>query len=272
MALEADMNGKLNGVNDRIVSLFDCPVCLETMASPIYQCKKSHHICGPCKSKIQNCPSCSDDILNERSVFAEQIAEYLHFPCKNAEAGCIEKFPQKELANHHSICLYRQYDCVPGCQWKGRSYEILVHMMECHRDLSWMEAESNMYYENNIFDQLKDMQIISACQEIFWYHILCDASKQKLFLAVQYIGKKDLASNFTYEFLLTSESDIEKTLSIKQRTHPDIEEINTLYESERCIVLDYSLIRKYLNGDKDDKNCLVFNLKIAKVMPLDEGK
>ena len=101
-------------VNDSIISLFECPVCFEYLVPPIYQCRNSHHVCSPCKSKMDRCPSCTEPFLDARSIFAEQIAEHLLYPCKNLEAGCYEKCSQKDITIHHAVCPHRLYDCQLG--------------------------------------------------------------------------------------------------------------------------------------------------------------
>lgn len=255
-------------VNDSIISLFECPVCFEYLVPPIYQCRNSHHVCSSCKSKLNRCPSCTEAFLDSRSVFAEQIAEHLLYPCKNLEAGCIEKFSQKDISKHHAACPHRLYDCKlgkPNCVWKGRNYEIHAHMTSCHNEFAWMEEESNILYEFNIFEGIEDLQLVSACHEIFWYNFKCDAQKKKMFLAVQLIGLKELARNFTYEFSLTADGDCEKSIILKNRVNSDVEEINTIYENEACIALDFDMLKKYVRGEN-----LSFVLRIGEVASKDD--
>lgn len=251
-------------VNDRIVALFECPVCYEYLAPPIYQCKNAHNICSKCKQLVTKCPTCGEIYLNSRSVFVEQIAEQLLYPCRNLEVGCCEKHSLQDIEKHHEVCSHRMYECLPGkadnCKWKGRSFDILTHMMDAHANICWMVDENNIVYEFNIFEGIEDLQLVSALHELFWYHFKCDATKQKLFLAVQYIGPQELACTYTYEFELCADADEEISTIMKNRTRPDTEKLNDIYDSSCCIVLDFAMLKQYV----DPNNGLSFCLRLKR--------
>jgi hypothetical protein len=143
----------------------------------------------------------------------------------------------------------------------------MMHMMNTHVDSCWMVDENCIFYESNVFDGIEDIQLISACHEIFWYNFKCDATKQKLFLAVQYIGLKELASNFTYEFQMCADPDQELSINMKNRTHPDTEKVSDIYESARCVVLDFAMLRHYIGSD----NNLSFNLQVKRIVTNDSA-
>jgi E3 ubiquitin-protein ligase SIAH1 len=253
-------------VNDSIVSLFECPVCYEYLTPPIYQCKNAHNICSKCKEHITKCPTCGEIYLDSRSVFVEQIAERLLYPCKNLEVGCYEKYSLQDIEKHHEVCSHRMYECLPGkadnCKWKGRSFDILTHMMDAHASSCWMVDENNILYDYNVFEGVEDLQLVSAYHEVFWYNFKCDATKQKLFLAVQYIGPQELACTFTYEFELCADTDEEKSIIIKNRTRPDTEKLNDIYDSASCIVLDFATVKHFV----DSNNSVSFCLRLKRVM------
>jgi hypothetical protein len=140
-------------------------------------------------------------------------------------------------------------------------------MVGAHAKSCWMADENSIIYELNIFDGTEDTQLISACHEVFWYHFCCDATEEKLFLAVQYIGPKELACNFAYEFELCAYADEEMNINIKNRTHPDTEEAQGIYESACCVVLDFAMLRHYV----DSSNYLSFNLQVKKIMMKDSA-
>jgi E3 ubiquitin-protein ligase SIAH1 len=261
----------LESVNDSIVSLFECPVCYEYLAPPIYQCKNAHNICSDCKKQVTRCPTCNEIFLDSRSVFVEQIAERLLYPCKNIEFGCRSKQSLQDIVKHQNECPYRIYECLPGkvdsCKWKGRSFDILAHMTETHENSCWMVDENFIIYELNIFGGTEDIQLISACHEVFWYNFKCDPTEQKLFLAVQYIGPKELASSFAYEFELCADADQEMCIKMKNRTHPDTEKASDIFESACCVVIDFSTLRHYVTID----NNLSFNLLVKRIVTKDSA-
>ncbi|XP_069702474.1 probable E3 ubiquitin-protein ligase sinah [Periplaneta americana] len=251
-------------VNESIMKLMECPVCYEPLIPPIHQCKNSHNVCEKCRKKMTVCPTCNEAYLNTRSVFVEHIAELLFYPCKNAEVGCAERHNLQNLEKHNKECPHRMYDCLPGkptnCAWKGRSFDIYTHVSESHAEICWMTEENNVFYESDVLRGTEDLQLVSALHEIFWYNLKCDTAKQKLFLAVQYIGPQHLACNFTYKIDFFMEGDEESTMSIKTRTQPDTQEVSKIYDTG-CIVLPFELLKQYL----DSNNNLSFTFVIAKV-------
>jgi len=54
----------------------ECPVCLETAASPIFSCPESHVICSLCRPKVGRCPECRVSYKGppRRHRFAEKTA------------------------------------------------------------------------------------------------------------------------------------------------------------------------------------------------------
>merc|ERR550519_409064 len=48
----------LEGQIESISLSLECPVCMETASSPIYQCQESHLICGKCRPRVSTCPEC----------------------------------------------------------------------------------------------------------------------------------------------------------------------------------------------------------------------
>ncbi|PNF37359.1 hypothetical protein B7P43_G17833 [Cryptotermes secundus] len=282
-ALEMMSEISLDIVNDSIVSLFECPVCYEYLAPPIYQCKHAHNICSNCKLQVTRCPSCCEIFLDSRSVFVEQIAERLLYPCKNVEFGCNVKHSLQDMVEHYNDCPHRMYECLPGkatsSRWKGRSIDILMHIKKgrsidilmhiknTHVESCWMVDENCIVYELNVFDGTEDIQLIAACHEVFWYNFKCDTTEKKMFLAIQYIGPKELASNFTYEFELRANADQEMSINMKNRTHPDTEKVSDIYESACCVVLDFAMLRYYVGSD----NNLCFNLLVKKIVTMDSA-
>lgn len=57
----------------------ECPVCLETPKSPIFQCGAGHLICSECKPRMKMCPICKAPYKEPalRNRFAETSAEKL---------------------------------------------------------------------------------------------------------------------------------------------------------------------------------------------------
>jgi len=56
----------------------ECPVCLELMYPPlkIFQCSQGHALCGKCRPKCKNCPTCRGPIIGRATVL-EHLAQSL---------------------------------------------------------------------------------------------------------------------------------------------------------------------------------------------------
>ena len=91
---------RLLNIHNQILRLqtnLECPICAETAASPIYQCREvshpcncfeirlkkyisqGHMVCASCEQKISRCPMCRQDgPVNIRNRYAENDSQELH--------------------------------------------------------------------------------------------------------------------------------------------------------------------------------------------------
>ncbi|KAJ9681091.1 hypothetical protein PVL29_020137 [Vitis rotundifolia] len=96
--------------------LLKCPVCLNFMQSPIYQCHNGHALCSSCKARVLNkCPSCRQRLSNIRCLALEKMAESLELHCEYEEFGCPEIIPYYTKLMHEDSCNFRPY----SCPWSG---------------------------------------------------------------------------------------------------------------------------------------------------------
>lgn len=49
---------------EKLTAIFECPVCLEYILPPIWQCKGGHLVCSNCRPKLNNCPKCRRPLGN----------------------------------------------------------------------------------------------------------------------------------------------------------------------------------------------------------------
>jgi len=85
---------------DWIESHLECPVCLETASSPIYQCQESHLICDSCRPQVASCPECRITYKGpkQRNRYAENDSLRL---------GKIKKQKEQLLLNFTSCLNYK---------------------------------------------------------------------------------------------------------------------------------------------------------------------
>jgi len=118
-------------ITSSITSLLECPVCLELILPPIFQCANGHLICGDCKTDLPShlCPTCRIPLCNTRNLCMEKIVETLSIPCKYAPEGCTEQLPYLHKSDHENICPHRPFECpfrIIGCKWEGT--ELFAHL------------------------------------------------------------------------------------------------------------------------------------------------
>lgn len=118
----------------------ECPVCLEVpRTSPIYNCLNGHLLCSECQPKMQRCPICRCENINNKNHLAERLVNRLAEEgrkenCRNTRSGCsVTDFVQK-LTEHEQICVYRQVSCPAhirgACTWKGPLSAMLLHTID----------------------------------------------------------------------------------------------------------------------------------------------
>lgn len=64
-------------LNDQLTRLFECPVCFEHIAPPIFQCLVGHLICNKCVIMCDNCPTCRNPFNAKRNLYMEKVNQRL---------------------------------------------------------------------------------------------------------------------------------------------------------------------------------------------------
>ncbi|GFG28436.1 hypothetical protein Cfor_12641 [Coptotermes formosanus] len=248
-----------------IINLLECPSCHQTMVPPIFLCQDGHNVCSRCRGEMPNCPSCGSPITQNRNHPAERIAHQLPYPCGNQNMGCKYKSLLCNLPSHETVCPHRLYCCVPcrpRCRWKGRKFQVLEHMKEEHKELVWVKAYNSLVFEN--FDYTTDYtctHILSCYKELFWCHSKRDATRGKLFEVVQFMGLKEKATKFEYEFEFYSQGS-NRTAIFRNRVQSDDDDVEKIYESGDCLVLDLSVLKYFVT----EKKQLFYNFKVQKIL------
>ncbi|XP_037078590.1 probable E3 ubiquitin-protein ligase sinah [Pollicipes pollicipes] len=120
----------------RLIQLFECPVCHEYMRPPIHQCKKGHVICQKCRPKVKGiCPLCKQLVANQTNLMMEKISTLIKFPCVYAPKGCDELVPLREKSHHETTCARRPVHCEyarRGCGALLPLRDMTGHVRQCH--------------------------------------------------------------------------------------------------------------------------------------------
>ncbi|KAH7848130.1 hypothetical protein Vadar_034104 [Vaccinium darrowii] len=114
--------------------VLDCPICLEPLNSPVFQCENGHIACSSCCIKLGNkCPSCSWPIGYNRCRAIEKVIESVKISCINFKYGCFETVSYNKKHNHEKTCIFAPCSCpLPECNFLGCSKEIFLHFSTKH--------------------------------------------------------------------------------------------------------------------------------------------
>eukprot|EP01006_Ploeotia_vitrea_P044655 TRINITY_DN66845_c4_g7_i1.p1 TRINITY_DN66845_c4_g7~~TRINITY_DN66845_c4_g7_i1.p1 ORF type:complete len:251 (-),score=1.69 TRINITY_DN66845_c4_g7_i1:243-995(-) len=95
--------------------LIECPICLETMSPPIYQCHTGHLLCQECYPKLVRCPTCRaalDQNNPIRSRVSEALSATVTVSCPFD--GCGHTTTADKINKHKGSCTCRPLAC-PEC-------------------------------------------------------------------------------------------------------------------------------------------------------------
>ncbi|XP_037527736.1 E3 ubiquitin-protein ligase Siah1 [Rhipicephalus sanguineus] len=132
---------------DSMLSLFECPVCSDSVLPPVVQCSNGHVVCSICRETVDTCPLCREQFGCIRNLTLEKIAEKVKFPCKFKSAGCTLTLLAADKLWHQSVCLFRSIKCPhPGgeCEWQGTADEIKQHLVSSHPFVMTCEGQEMM--------------------------------------------------------------------------------------------------------------------------------
>ncbi|KAH9740821.1 E3 ubiquitin-protein ligase SINAT2 [Citrus sinensis] len=123
--------------NNDVHELLECPVCLNLMYPPIYQCPNGHTLCSSCKARVRTgCPTCRHELGNIRCLALEKVAESLELPCRYQIWGCQDIFPYYSKLKHEKNCNYRPYNCPYAgaeCSVTGDIPLLVRHLKNDHK-------------------------------------------------------------------------------------------------------------------------------------------
>ncbi|CAH0550686.1 unnamed protein product [Brassicogethes aeneus] len=101
---EFNLNPK--GIDEDMLKLLECPVCMSVMRPPIYQCNRGHSICIVCRGEVSACPTCQGEWTNVRNFFMENFTTNVKYPCKFKKYGCKENAVEGDIKKHEEMCFW----------------------------------------------------------------------------------------------------------------------------------------------------------------------
>ncbi|XP_044504753.1 E3 ubiquitin-protein ligase SINAT2-like isoform X2 [Mangifera indica] len=123
--------------NNEVHELLECPVCMNLMYPPIYQCPNGHTVCSNCKVRVRkSCPTCCHEFGNIRCLALEKVAESLDLSCRYQIFGCLDIFPYYSKLKHEKNCKYRPFNCPYAgaeCSVAGDIPLLVRHLKNHHK-------------------------------------------------------------------------------------------------------------------------------------------
>ncbi|XP_019086368.1 PREDICTED: putative E3 ubiquitin-protein ligase SINA-like 9 [Camelina sativa] len=112
------------------LDVLHCPVCCESLTTPIFQCDDGHLACSSCCSKLSNkCHACALPIGKNRCIAMERVLESTLVRCPNAEFGCTKMVSNWKIPTHLKECSRSQCSCPAlGCDYTGSYEDLYKHL------------------------------------------------------------------------------------------------------------------------------------------------
>lgn len=191
----------LSNADMEMLKAIECPVCFEYMVPPIFQCEIGHSICGQCKSKVKQCPTCTKPFGAAQNFAVENMTSYIKYPCKNSEKGCEFISTAKNIKQHEHSCQYSAFLCptsdYTSCSWSGLKHHIWEHCRQKHRD-HIIECQSvSIPFDPTEENEEEDCFIINYMRNIFVLH--WKFVNQTFFWSVQLVGPIEDSNNYYFD-------------------------------------------------------------------------
>ncbi|CDS42403.1 e3 ubiquitin protein ligase siah1 [Echinococcus multilocularis] len=247
-----------------LVSLFECPVCMDFALPPILQCQSGHIVCASCRSKLSSCPTCRGNLENIRNLAMEKLAASILFPCKYALTGCAETFHYTVKAEHESVCEHRPYSCpCPGtsCKWLGQLDQVMPHLLQSHKSITTLQGEDIVFLATDItLPGAVDWVMMQSC---FGHYFMLVLEKQErvspdqfFFALVLLIGTKKQADQFVYKLDLTAST---RRLTWEATPRSIHDGVQTAIANSDCLVFDSNMAQLFA-----DNGSLGINVTISR--------
>ncbi|KAL4582463.1 hypothetical protein LXL04_007013 [Taraxacum kok-saghyz] len=114
--------------------VLDCPICLDPLSTPVFQCENGHIACSSCCTKVKRkCPSCCMPIGYNRCRAIEKVLESIKISCKNSRSGCKETIPYSKKIDHEETCPHTTCSCPHSlCDYSASSKSLYLHFAIQH--------------------------------------------------------------------------------------------------------------------------------------------
>jgi len=232
----------------------ECPVCGEYMASPIKMCENGHSICGSCKERLSDCPSCRGE-FKVRNIALENLATTAIYLCKNREAGCGEIFTLEDKDKHLAECLFQSRECpfrklsAVDCTWSGTLSDIPAHIKaEHYSETAEVQGHFKVTLPYLSTERLYH-QAVLILGELFY--LTWETRGNAFSFGIFYFGNKRETEAFKYGIKI---GNSEEYVTVTRKCHSYLEGGLKDLQPEKYVKLYYDTILNCL-GENTDLSC-----------------
>jgi hypothetical protein len=236
-------------LNSSILSMLECPVCLDHMGPPIHQCRRGHLVCNNCRGQLIQCPTCRSRFTDLRNLALERIADLLHFPCKNDECG--QSFKLRSKDEHELNCPWRVYKCMAhDCQWQGLHQSLLTHVQEQHSELILVGNSHSLDMPLDI--AFTRNYVFYAWGELFRANMQRGHGNNTVHSLAQYLGPVAQASQFRFSFKLegVDSKGVVRNMVYERTMHSDNVRLSQAYAAGDCFCISVEQAKHFLSDRK----------------------
>lgn len=237
-----------DGIDEKMLHFFECPVCKNFMKPPIYQCQSGHSICNICRPRLEKCPTCRSMFGTTRNYSLEGLTSGIQYPCIYHDLGCSEMSMVNKIIKHESECPFKPYNCpFPNCTSSGNQQMIVAHLRDFHSEgviLSGTPGytESFRLDQNTYYNKVFERKCVVAYNHIF--RLACKRVAEHCLWAAEVIGSNGQLNTFVYEVAIVDMRRPEKKLI---RTDYCLNEMSEDELFKRCIMFPNSILSSYSN-------------------------
>ncbi|KAJ0873522.1 putative transcription factor C2H2 family [Helianthus annuus] len=179
--------------------VLDCPICLDPLSTPVFQCENGHIACSLCCSKVKRkCPSCCMPIGYNRCRAIEKVIESVKVSCKNAQHGCKTTMTYGKKTEHEQMCPFVTCYCPhPSCPFGGTSRNMYIHFGIQHA-----ASTTRFTYDTTFFVHVATQQkhiFFQEQHESVIFILNHEVKEHGRALSVDCVGPSTLKSCFEYQ-------------------------------------------------------------------------
>ena len=211
-------------------------------------CENGRNICGCCKERLSECPSCRGKFNNGRNIALETYAATAVYPCKNQEAGCRETFTMDYRSKHHSVCLYRSKKCPVGvltgvdCSWTGIQLTLEAHLVTKHDTVVFIVPNHFTMLLRNLARGKSYPLPVFTLGELFY--VTLEAEGDAFSFGVFHFGPKEESETFKYGIKI---GGFEEYISVTSKCHSCLEGDPMELQPENYVKIYYNTIRGFVD-------------------------